>query len=237
MLFKTFDEMGLKEGLVQGILAHGFDLPSLIQQKAIIPIVQGNNTIAQAQSGTGKTGAFSIGLLQSIDTTLRHTQAIVLAPTRELSEQIAHVISSIGEKINVNVRVCVGGTSRKEDADALRTDGVHVVVGTPGRVFDMLKWGALSAEYLRLLVIDEADHLLQAQTYEEQIRPIFRHLYSDIQIALFSATFPADVIEVTKDFIKDAASIIVKKEKVPLKGIRQYYVPVEQPEYKAEMFL
>jgi len=101
----------------------------------------------------------------------------------------------------------------------------------------MLKWGALSAEYLRLLVIDEADHLLQAQTYEEQIRPIFRHLYSDIQIALFSATFPTEVIEVTKDFIKDAASIIVKKEKVPLKGIRQYYVPVELPEYKVEMFL
>ena len=141
---------------------------------------------------------------------MARTQAIVLAPTRELSEQIAFVISSIGEKLNVNVRLCVGGTSRKEDADALRKDGVHVVVGTPGRVFDMMKWGALNTAWLRICVLDEADHLLSEKSYEEMIRPIFRHLYNDIQIALFSATFRKSVLELSENFMGNPAQILVK---------------------------
>ena len=96
-------------------------------------------------------------MLQSIDTSSRHTQAIILAPTRELSEQISFVVRSIGENMRVRVHTCVGGTSRVEDSKILRKGGVHVVVGTPGRVYDMLKWGAIRSEYLRICVMDEAD--------------------------------------------------------------------------------
>lgn len=100
----------------------------------------------------------------------------------------------------------------------------------------MMKWGALRTDYLKICVIDEADQLLAKQSYDDLIRPIFRYLYEDVQIALFSATFPPEVLETSKDFMGDPAQTLVKKEEVPLKGIRQYFVPTESYEYKPEMF-
>jgi len=153
-----------------------------------MPITQGRDTIAQAQSGTGKTGAFTIGLLQTIDPSAEHIQAIVVAPTRELSQQIAFVVNSLGEYMNIKIHACTGGTSVREDAKLLK-QGVQVVVGTPGRISDMMNRGFLKTAYVRIFVIDEADKMLKKE-FKPQIQAIFKFLPGDTQIALFSATFP-----------------------------------------------
>jgi len=128
--------------------------------KGILPIIQGNDTIAQAQSGTGKTGAFTISTLQVIDPASSNIQALILSPTRELSLQIAFVIHSIGEFQGINIHACVGGTVVREDIKKLKQGGIQVIVGTPGRVHDMMKKGIFKTDYLRLFVLDEADEML-----------------------------------------------------------------------------
>jgi len=134
----TFDTMGLREDLLRGIYAYGFEKPSAIQQRAIKPIVKGRDVIAQAQSGTGKTATFSVSLLQSIDTTVRETQVLCLSPTRELAVQIQKVVLALGDYMNVQCHACIGGTNLGEDIRKLDY-GQHVVSGTPGRVFDMIR--------------------------------------------------------------------------------------------------
>ncbi|KAH9641114.1 hypothetical protein HF086_000762 [Spodoptera exigua] len=130
----TFDSMGLRDELLRGIYTYGFEKPSAIQQRSILPIVKGRDVIAQAQSGTGKTATFSISILQSLDTTLRETQVLVLSPTRELATQIQKVILALGDFMNVQCHACIGGTNLGEDIRKLDY-GQHVVSGTPGRVF------------------------------------------------------------------------------------------------------
>jgi len=156
---EKFDDMGLREEVLRGIYGYGYKDPSPIQQKAILPVVQGKDTIAQAQSGTGKTGTFTIGILQSIDPSSQHTQALIVSPTRELSMQIAYVVHSIGEFMGVKVHACVGGTKVGDDIRALK-HGAQVVVGTPGRVHDMMRRGFLKSDYLKLFTLDEADEML-----------------------------------------------------------------------------
>ena len=156
----SFDDMCLKEDLLRGIYAFGFKDPSIIQKKGIMPLVQGRDTIAQAQSGTGKTGTFSIGMLQNIDVDLKRIQGLIIAPTRELSHQIAYVVHNLGEKMQVKVHVSCGGTDVRQDSKILK-EGVHIVVGTPGRIVDMMKRKFLDTSYIKLAVIDEADEMLK----------------------------------------------------------------------------
>jgi len=137
-IYDNFDDMNLSENLLRGIYAYGFEKPSAIQQRAIMPLCKNVDIIAQAQSGTGKTATFAIGTLQIIDCSVNEVQALVLAPTRELAQQIAIVYKFLGEYLNVKVHVFIGGTQVKNDVKNLE-NGVHVVVGTPGRVLDMLK--------------------------------------------------------------------------------------------------
>ncbi|KRY72547.1 Eukaryotic initiation factor 4A-III [Trichinella pseudospiralis] len=155
----TFEDMNLKRELLRGIYAYGFNKPSMIQKRAIMPIVSGRDVIAQSQSGTGKTATFSIGLLQVIDTQLRETQALVLAPTRELAQQIQKVVLALGDRMNVQAHACIGGTNVGEDIRKLDY-GQHVVVGTPGRVFDMITRQHLRTDSLKVFVMDEADEML-----------------------------------------------------------------------------
>lgn len=170
--------MGLKEEVLRGIYGYGFTKPSPIQQKGILPVIQGHDTIAQAQSGTGKTGAFTIATLQVIDAASSHIQGLIVAPTRELSMQIAFVVQSIGEYMGVTVHACVGGTSVKEDIKKLKS-GTHIVVGTPGRIHDMMKRNFFKTDYLRIFVMDEADEML-SRGFKEQIQDIFKFLPGDI---------------------------------------------------------
>jgi len=224
----TFEEMGLKPDLLRGIFGYGFEKPSKIQMKAIMPVVSGRDTIAQAQSGTGKTGTFSISVLQRIDFALPAAcQALVLAPTRELAQQITEVMTALAKHTPAVIHACVGGTAVREDIDSFRR-GVHVVVGTPGRVYDMITRGALNISRLKLFVLDEADHMLD-RGFKEQIYDIFSAgLPKDVQVALFSATMPADALDITSKFMRDPAIILVKKEELTLDGIKQYYVGVEE---------
>jgi len=228
----TFDEMDLKEDLLRGIYAYGFEKPSTIQQRGIVPIVKGFDTIAQAQSGTGKTATFTIGVLERVDLGNRNCQALILAPTRELANQSHKVVCSIGDYLNVVCHACIGGTKVADDIDMLRR-GVHIVVGTPGRVFDMIDRRALNAQHVRIFVLDEADEML-SRGFTDQIYDVFRKLPENVQVGLFSATMPEEVLEMTGKFMNDPKRILVKRDELTLEGIKQFYVAVEREEWKLD---
>ena len=181
----TFDGMGLREDLIRGIYAFGFEKPSAIQQRSVRPIVKGRDVIAQAQSGTGKTATFSISILQSLDTQLRETQALVLSPTRELAQQIQKVILALGDYMSVQCHACIGGTNVGEDIRKLDY-GQHVVSGTPGRVFDMIRRRNLRTRAIKMLVLDEADEMLN-KGFKEQIYDVYRYLPPATQVQLVTA--------------------------------------------------
>merc|ERR1719219_2573853 len=224
--------MNLKEELLRGIYAYGFEKPSAIQQRAIVPCIKGMDVIAQAQSGTGKTATFSIAILQKIDTNLRECQALLLAPTRELAQQIQKVVMSLGDYMGAQCHACIGGTSVREDMRKLDV-GQHIVVGTPGRVFDMISRKVLRASDIKQFVLDEADEML-SRGFKDQIYDVFRHLSQEIQVILLSATMPAEVLEVTTRFMREPVRILVKKEELTLEGIRQFYISVEREEWKLD---
>ncbi|KAG2651564.1 hypothetical protein PVAP13_1NG290200 [Panicum virgatum] len=148
----TFDQMGIKDDLLRGIYGYGFEKPSAIQQRAVLPIINGRDVIAQAQSGTGKTSMISLTVCQIVDTAVREVQALILSPTRELASQTEKVMLAIGDYLNIQVHACIGGKSIGEDIRRLE-NGVHVVSGTPGRVCDMIKRRTLRTRAIKLLVV------------------------------------------------------------------------------------
>ena len=188
-----FDDLDLQEGLLRGIYSYGFEKPSAIQQRGIRPVLDGRDTIDQTQSGTGKTATFVIGSLQRIDYSLSAYQALTLAPTRELAQQIHKVVLALGDYLNVRYHACIGGTSVRDDIDKLR-DGQHVVVGTPGRVFDMLSKRHLRIDDLLTFVCDETDVML-SRGFQDQIYDIFKTLPPNVQVCLFSATMAPEILE------------------------------------------
>ena len=216
----------------QFILYRSFERPSAIQQRAIVPVVKGHDVIAQAQSGTGKTATFSISILQQIDLSIKGTQALILAPTRELAQQIQKVVIALGDYMNIECHACVGGTNVREDMAKLQ-EGVHVVVGTPGRVFDMINRRALRTDNIKIFCLDEADEML-SRGFKDQIYEVFQLLPQDTQVVLLSATMPADVLEVTKKFMRDPIKILVKRDELTLEGIKQFYIAVEKEEWKLD---
>jgi len=229
-LYPTFDAMGLREELTRGIYAYGFEKPSAIQQRAIVPVITGRDVIAQAQSGTGKTATFCISILQSIDTAVRETQALVLSPTRELAQQIQKVALALGDFMSVQVHSCIGGKSVGEDIRKLEY-GQHIVSGTPGRVFDMISRRSLRTRNIKMLVLDEADEMLN-KGFREQIYDVYRYLPPATQVVLVSATLTNDVLAMTKKFMSDPIRILVKRDELTLEGIKQFFVAVEKEEWK-----
>ena len=229
---ESFDDMGLREELQRGIYAYGFEKPSAIQQKGILPLIRGHDSICQAQSGTGKTATFTIGVLQKIDLSQRECQALLLAPTRELAQQIQKVALALGDYMNAQCHACIGGTNVREDIRRLET-GVHIVVGTPGRVYDMINRGALRPATIKVFVLDEADEML-SRGFKDQIYDVFRFLPQTVQVCLFSATMPSEVLELTKSFMRDPVRILVKKDELTLEGIKQFYVFVDREDWKLE---
>lgn len=229
----SFEDMKLSENLLRGIFGYGFEKPSVIQQRAIIPCIKGFDIIAQSQSGTGKTATYVISVLQRINVMKKETQAIILAPTRELAHQIQKVVLSLGDYMGVRCHACVGGTNVHEDMENLKATHPHVVVGTAGRVFDMLGRRVVSSEAIRMLVLDEADQML-GHGFKDQIHEIFCKLPTNIQVILLSATMPPDVLEVTKRFMQNPVNILVKKEELTVEGIQQFYINSETEEKKLE---
>lgn len=231
-IFEKFDDMGLNELLLRGIYGYGFEKPSAIQQRAIVPCCRGQDVIAQAQSGTGKTATFSIAILQQINPKNKNCQALVLAPTRELAQQIQKVVLALGDYMGVSCHACIGGTSVREDQRKLE-QGQQVVVGTPGRVYDNLQRQNLDARDIGIFVLDEADEML-SRGFKEQIYDVFRKMSSEVQVILLSATMPTDVLMVTEKFMRNPIRILVKREELTLEGIKQFYVQVEKEEWKLD---
>jgi translation initiation factor 4A len=228
----SFDDMNLKDELLRGIYAYGFEKPSAIQQRGIMPVLAGHDTIAQAQSGTGKTATFSIAVLQTIDLKQNKCQALILAPTRELAQQIQKVARALGDFLNVSSHACVGGTLVRDDIRILR-EGVQIVVGTPGRVYDMIKRNELSLAQVKIFVLDEADEML-SRGFKDQIYDVFQHLPPSVQVCLFSATMPEDILEISQRFMREPVRILVKRDELTLEGIKQFYIAVEREDWKLE---
>jgi len=234
-VFESFDDYDLDENLLRGIYSYGFEKPSAIQQRGIKPILDARDTIGQAQSGTGKTATFVIGALQRIDYDEKQrltTQALILAPTRELANQIYKVALALGDYLKVKCHACIGGTAIRDDIDKLR-ERPHMVIGTPGRVYDMVSKNNLKVDDLKIFVLDEADELM-SRGFKDQIYDIFKCLPADVQVCLFSATMAPEVLEMTTKFMRNAVRILVKKDELTLEGIRQFYVAIEKEEWKVD---
>ena len=227
-----WEDLNTKTELLRGIYANGFEKPSPIQRQAILPIFAKRDVIAQAQSGTGKTACFSIGALELIDIERNTPQAIILAPTRELSIQIKSVLDALGSLfLNLRTQLLVGGTSTDENMRLLRDKAPHIVIGCPGRIHDMLKRKKLMAHDFKLFILDEADELLSAG-FKDQVYNIFQFMPSTIQVALFSATMPDELTVLTNKFMRNPVRILVKNEQLTLEGIKQYYVALDNDDTK-----
>ncbi|MEE6517328.1 hypothetical protein FKM82_027467 [Ascaphus truei] len=166
-------------------------------------------------------------LVSRVELDLKATQALVLAPTRELAQQIQKVVMALGDYMGASCHACIGGTNVRAEVQKLQSEAPHIIVGTPGRVFDMLNRRYLSPKCIKMFVLDEADEML-SRGFKDQIYDIFQKLSSNAQVVLLSATMPSDVLEVTKKFMRDPIRILVKKEELTLEGIRQFYVNVER---------
>jgi ATP-dependent RNA helicase len=226
----SFNDMGLKEELLRGIYSYGFDKPSAIQQRAVVPILLGRDVIAQAQSGTGKTSMIALTVCQKVDTATREIQALILSPTRELAAQTEKVILAMGDHLNIQVHACIGGKSVGEDIRKLE-HGVHIVSGTPGRVCDMIKRRTLRTRNIKILILDESDEML-SRGFKDQIYDLYRYLPPELQVVLISATLPHEILEMTNKFMTDPIRILVKRDELTLEGIKQFFVAVEREEWK-----
>ena len=231
--FTTWEDIDeLNPQLLRGIYAYNFEKPSHIQQRAILPIMRGRDVIAQAQSGTGKTGAFGVATLQVVDCAKNEVQALVMAPTRELAKQIHDVITNLGVQMHgLRVQLLVGGTSTDDDARILKTDTPQVVVGCPGRVHDMIRRRLITARTIRLLVLDEADEMLSTG-FKDQIYNIFQFLNNEVQVCLFSATMPQELHILSEKFMRNPIKILVHAEMLTLEGICQYHIGLDDDECK-----
>ena len=228
----NWDDLDINKDLLRGIYAYGFEKPSPIQKKAIKPIMERRDLIAQAQSGTGKTGTFSIGALSLVDINYKTTQVLILSPTRELSKQTANVITSIGAMMTgLTIQTIVGGTSINEDSHTLKNNTPHVITGCPGRIYDMIRRGHIHSKTIKLVILDEADEMLSSG-FKEQVYNIFQYFSNEIQVALFSATLPDYIYNITNKFMRNPVKISVKTEQLTLEGISQYYVAIEDDRQK-----
>ena len=233
-IIKRWDDLPLKESLLRGIFAYGFENPSEIQKKAIPAVLTGRDTIGQAQSGCGKTGTFAISLLQRLDVSSKTTQVLILAPTHELVHQIATVVVALGSFMEgLVVKTMVGGTSVREEIQSMSAAVPHVIVGCTGRVLDMMNRKALSSQHINMLIMDEADEML-SHGFKDQVYEIFQQLNMEIQVALFSATMPPEIIELAEKFMRDPIQITMKTVDLNLECIKQYYIALTGDDAKYE---
>jgi len=236
VVYDSFDKMDLPENLLRGIYAYGYDKPSKIQQRAIVPMRNGRDIIAQSQSGTGKTGTFSIGAMSIIDPELKAPQVLVLSPTRELAQQTEDVARNIGLYLKIQVHSATGGPPIAEDIRALQR-GAQFIVGTPGRIYDLIRRGALKLDAMRVLIMDEADQMLEDR-FREQVHCILEFKFPPTtQVALFSATMPPEVTEVAEKFLQNPCRILLPPDEVTLEGIKQYYVELDREEWKFDALM
>jgi translation initiation factor 4A len=234
--YDNFDDMNLNKDLLKGIYGLGFEFPSSIQQRAIVPLTSGKDIIAQSQSGTGKTGTFLIGTLQQIDQQIDATQVLILSHTRELAKQTATVANALSKYLDISINCIIGGNGRRNKfqfAEQTKNEKINsqIIIGTPGRIFDQLRRENIDVSHLKCFILDEADEML-SKGFQEQIQSIFKYIPQATQVGLFSATIPVEMLDITKHFMKSPLRILVKSEQLTLEGIKQFYVFIKKEEDK-----
>lgn len=224
-----FERLGLRAEIVQAVIELGYENPTPIQEGAIPALLEGRDVLGQAQTGTGKTAAFSLPLLERINFDLRQPQGLILAPTRELAVQVAEAIIQYGRKLGIRVAAIYGGSSYYKQLKRLE-EGVHVVVGTPGRVIDLIERGALVLGGVRYLVLDEADEMLK-MGFIDDVERILRETPSDRQTALFSATLPPEIRDLAQKYMHNPASVTIAHKTLTVPQIEQRYYLIDE-DYK-----
>jgi len=231
----SFDDLKLKEMLLRGVYAYGFERPSEIQKCGIKPIINGRDLIAQAESGTGKTGTFAIGTLQVVDNkkNIKTPQAIILSPTRDLAIQNDDVLNNIGTFLDIKTKVLIGGRSVRVDIEDLTHNNPTIISGTPGRIMHMIQKRYLKLDNVKLFILDEADIMLD-KGFITQIYDIFKYLPDKVQVCIFSATMPPECLKITKKFMKNPSVTLLKKEQITLEGIQQFFIELENDDWKLD---
>jgi superfamily II DNA/RNA helicase len=219
----SFDNLDINDNLLRGIYSYGFEKPSNIQNKSIPIINKGKDVIAQSQSGTGKTGAFTIGALNNIDIENKSVQSIIISPTHELAEQTYEVITNLSSYMkDINIKKVIGKTNMTQSKIELETNP-QILVATPGRLLDMINRKYIFTDNIKMLIFDEADEIL-SRGFMETIYQIIRFLPPNAQILLFSATIPPEILSLTEKFMTNPEQILVNKEELTLEGISQFYI-------------
>ena len=230
--FSSWDDLEINPLLLRGIYSYGFEVPSIIQQQAIKPLIMGRDIVVQAQSGTGKTATFTIGALANVDVCDNNTQVLVLSPTKELTIQTAKVFTGLGSMMEgLRVKTLYGGSAVEECNTFSNKKTPHVICGCPGRVFDMMRRNIISSKNIKLVILDEADEMLSIG-FKEQVYNIFQYLSNTIQVALVSATLPESINTIVDKIMRNPIRISVKREMLTLEGIAQYYIAVEDDRQK-----
>jgi superfamily II DNA/RNA helicase len=236
--YETFEELNLSQETLKGIFSFGFEKPSQIQQKAIVPIVNGRNIIAQSQSGTGKTGTFVIGAIELIDKKVNKPQVIILSPTRELAKQTLDVCNSLSKfHKNISIHLAIGGVHRSaisrkySHLSHTKEEAINsnIIVGTPGRICDLILKKKLDISGIKSVILDEGDEMLSIGFYE-QILNILNTVPKKASTLLFSATVPREMINLIEqcNILQNPLKILVKQEELSLHGIQQFYVVIEE---------
>ena len=224
------------QNLFKGVVDYAFEIPTNIQSKSIKPIFEGVDLIAQSQSGTGKTGAFTIGYLTKIDPQKNYPQCIIMATTRELASQIENVSKNISKYMNIKTCLTIGGETVNVQQNIKNCKNSHVVIGTPGRIKNIISENAFDIKNIDCFILDEADALLGGD-FVSQIKDIIIKLPKHTQICVFSATIDKNTLNLTKKFMKNPHIIKLEEEKLSLDIISQYKVVIEREKYKIPTLL
>ncbi len=235
-IIEMFEEAHLKEALMRGVYSYGWEKPSYIQQQGIPAILTGRDVIMQAQSGMGKTGTFSVSLLEQINENVGEVQGVIILPTRELADQVFRVIQAIGDYMKINFIKCVGKTHVKDKL--VYSDRATILVGTPGKICAVLSRQLIKSQpfNLRILVIDEFDKTLE-EDFIPTIKEIFSYLTKNTQVVLSSATVNDQVLDIADNFMREPIVISIKEEEITLDGIQQFYIDCTKEEWKFETIM
>ena len=228
---ETFEEMDLPRNLLKGIYGYGWEKPSAIQKRGICAIKEKKDVIIQGESGTGKTGTFAIPILSMIKTDKKYTQALIISPTRELATQITKVFNELGQYVEFSIMTIVGGDFVNKMINDLEKNTPQIIVGTVGRINDLLEKRKININNLAVICLDEADELL-SEGFRFKIYDIFKRLKDNVQAVIVSATLNHQDLEIINKFTRDPIKILLKKEQITLEGISQYFVDVGADKYK-----
>ena len=228
---EAFEDMNLPEELLRGVYAVGFEKPSKIQQKGVVPMVQGRDILAQAQSGTGKTGTYTIGSLSHVNPKIAKPLVLVLVHTHELADQVYKFANSVGYPMRLKTLLAIGGNPVKDDIRVLE-QGAQFIVGTPGRVLDLVTRNALDRTHIQWVIMDEADAMLEELFYKQITGILEKGFPQSTKVALLSATMPPHVVQVAEKILNNPVRILIPPSEVRLDGIQQFYVSLQREDHK-----